>query len=301
MVNNVENGLDDIGDLGNLGDLGDLSNLGLNLLGKFRNLGNFGNLGNYGNVVLAGCAVVAGSAMFIGLPSLSGLARKGVTNAFLLYARSRSKYRWTVRCKTPGFMRHLGDYVFQLDKNAASIDSPRNLAESIKVMNATFRKNNMCLEVTDKLNSCLRGMTESGNIILQLSELVKVVPGGMLGYEECSLEVLYLGHADPSKKIPAAEFGVKYNAKVCSSIVFPPYKVSEKIKKGLATNKVVHARTFHEKNLTHLATRYAGLRANFYRDVDDPTVQKDHIDHKEVHVLLSEKGKAPYTVVVTRK
>lgn len=229
------------------------------------------------------------------------IAPKALTKAFLMYSRSRAAYRWNLRPKTPRFtgLTHLGDYVFHLDKETAGIDSPRSLPESIKVLSATFKKHDMCTDVADKVNSCLRGLEgSSGNVVLYLNDFIQ---GPTCGNEECSLEVLYIGHADPTKQIQAGQFGVKYSARACSSIVFPPYKVTEKIKRGLTANKVVHARTFHEKNLTPLAIKYAGLRANFYRDVADPQVLKDHIDHKEVHVLLSEKGKAPHTIVATRK
>lgn len=232
-------------------------------------------------------------------PKVSNGGKHVLTKAFLMYSRSRSAYRWNLRRKTPRFFRILGDYVFHLDKETACIDSPRNLPESIRVLSATFKINDMCTDVADKVNSCLQGLSgSSGNVVLYLNDFIQ---GPTAGYEECSLEVLYIGHADPTKQIQAGQFGVKYSAKACSSIVFPPYKVTEKIQKGLVTNKVVHARTFHEKNLTPLAIKYAGLRSNFYRDVADPQVLKDHIDHKEVHVLLSEKGKAPHTIVATRK
>ena len=226
------------------------------------------------------------------------ILKKGIANAFLAYSGARSNYRWRLRVKTPDFLTHIGDYAFQLDKNA-SLDSPRNLAESIKVVSATLTKTNMCVDVADKVNSCLLNITESGFVVLHLDQLASTPE--LPGFDDCSLEVIYFGHADPSKKIPAAEFGVKYNANVCSEVKFPPYKATEKIQKGFTTNKVLHARTFHEKNLTPLAKKYAGLKANFYADVVDPQVQKGHIDHKEVHVLLSENGKAPTTIVVNRK
>lgn len=245
--------------------------------------------------------IVAGSSLVVA-PKVwkygKNIFRKGITNAFLVYAGARSNYRWRLRIKTPDLLRRMGDYVFQLDNNA-SIDSPRNLAESVRVVSATLTKANMCADVTDKINSCLGKITESGTVILHLDQLASTPE--LPGFDDCSLEVIYFGHANPLKKIPAAEFGVKYNAKVCSRIAFPPYKVTEKIQRGFTTNKVLHARTFHEKNLTPLAKKYAGLKANFYADVTDPQVQKGHIDHKEVHVLLSEGGKAPTTIVVKRK
>ena len=251
--------------------------------------------------LLAACAasgiLLLASGMIIA-PTVSALARKGVTKAFLAYSGARSKYRWTLRLKTPNVFRPVGDYVFKLDGNA-SLDSPRNLVESIKVVSAILKKDNLCVDVADKINDELQAMPFYGTILLHLDRLETTAEKP--GRDDCSLEVVYVGHANPEKKIPAAEFGVKYNGKVYSTIVFPPYKATEKIKKGFTTNKVLHARTFHEKNLTPLAKKYAGLKANFYDDVACPHVQKGHIDHKEVHVLLSENGKAPKTIVVKRK
>lgn len=244
--------------------------------------------------IVASTAIVGPPAWRFG----KKIFRKGITNTFLAYSGARSDYRWKFRVKTPDFLRRLGDYVFQLDKNA-SIDSPRNLAESILIVSATLSKTNMCVDVADKVKKELQNITNSGFVVLHLDQLASTPE--LPGFSDCSLEVIYFGHADPSKKIPAAEFGVKYNASVCSEVKFPPYKATDKIQKGFTTNKVLHARTFHEKDLTPLAKKYAGLKANFYADVADPQVQKGHIDHKEVHVLLSENGKAPTTIVVKRK
>lgn len=253
-------------------------------------------------LAVSGILVVVGGTMIIA-PTVTKLGTniflKGFTKAFLMYSAARSKYRWKLRLKTPDVFRHVGDKFFKLDHDTASIDSPRNLAESIKVVSATVKKSNMCIDVVDKVNKALQELTESGTVILQMDQLAP--SPDLLGFDDCSLEVVYIGHADPSKRIPAAEFGVKYKAKVCSGIVFPPYKVTDKIQKGFSTSKILHARTFHEKNLTPLAKKYAGLKANFYKDVVDPRVQKDHIDHKQVHVLLSENGNAPTTIMVTRR
>ena len=246
--------------------------------------------------------VASGITFIVIAPKVFGLARRfftrAVTKGFLVYSGARSKYRWRLRVKTPNCFRPVGDYVFKLGENA-TLDSPRNVVESIKVVSATLKKDNLCVDVADKVNDELKDMPFYGSILLHLDRLETTAE--YPGDDDCSLEVVYKGHANPEKKIPAEEFGVKYNGKVYSTVVFPPYKATEKIKKGFTTNKVLHARTFHEKNLTPLAKKYAGLKANFYDDVACPHVQKGHIDHKEVHVLLSENGKAPKTIVVKRK
>ena len=250
-----------------------------------------------GLLVASGILCVVAGAL-VCAPTVSALCQKMMTKAFMAYSGARSRYRWTLRLKTPDFLRPVGDLVFKLNENA-SLDSPRNLVESIKVLSAILKKDNLCVDVADKINHELQSIPPYGTVLLLLDQLETTAEKP--GSDECSLEVSYVGHANPEKRIPAAEFAVKYNGKVYSTIAFPPYKATEKIQRGFTTNKVLHARTFHEKNLTPLAKKYAGLKANFYDDVASPHVLKGHIDHKEVHVLLSENGKAPKTIVVKRK
>lgn len=234
---------------------------------------------------------------------VSKLLSSGISKVFGVYAETRSKYRWRHRPNTHASLRPVGDWIFNLNDDEASADSPRNMAESVKILSATLKKEDMCIDVSNsvqkRLEEALIETNQTGKVSLYLAELAPAcdhVPGG-----KWSLEILYRGHADPTRRIPADEFGVKYIAEVFSPILFPPYSATEKIRKGLTANKVLHARTFHEKNLTPLAQKYAGLKANFYDDVADSHVQKGHIDHKEVHVILSQKGRPPTTIVATRK
>ena len=235
-------------------------------------------------------------------PKVSTVARNVAAKGFMVYCETRSKYRWRLRLKTPDFARPTLDWVLNLSATA-NVDSPRNVAESLEVVSATLRRKDMCVDVRHKVEECLKnGLGDTGKVALHMDELVPSTGNQELSLSsEWSLEVLYLGHADPSKRIPAEEFGVKYTAKAKAFILFPPYKATEKIKRGFTSNKVLHARTFHEKNLTPLAKKYAGLNANFYKDVVDPHVHKFHVDHPEMHVLVSERGKAPTTIIVSRK
>ncbi|CAM9172583.1 unnamed protein product, partial [Sphacelaria rigidula] len=205
-----------------------------------------------------------------------------VTTVFVAYAEARSKYRWKHRRKTPAFLRPLGDWFFKLSENA-SVDCPRNIAESVKIVSAILNRKDKQINVTEKvqkrINEGLVSSNETGKVTLYMDELMGFGPNLHEKTEltEWALEVIYRGHANPDKRIPAGEFGVKYIAEVFSPMLFPPYSAKEKILKGLTSNKVLHARSFHEKNLTPLAQKYAGLKANFYEDVVDTHVQKGHI------------------------
>ena len=234
-------------------------------------------------------------------PTVSSVAKNGASKAFMVYSEARSKYRWRLRLKTPNFARPTLDWVFKLS-SSASVDSPRSVAESLEVVSATLRREEMCVDVRSLVEECFKkGLSETGKVAIHMDELVPSKNQELGAASEWSLEVIYVGHADSSKRIPAEEFGVKYTAKSQAFILFPPYRATEKIKKGLTANKVLHARSFHEKNLTPLAKKYAGLNANFYKDVNDPHIHKFHVDHPEMHVLVSERGQAPSTVIVSRK
>lgn len=248
--------------------------------------------------LLGGAMVVAPTLSRVGKEVLRGVASK----SFMVYSETRSKYRWRLRLKTPNFARPILDWVFKLS-TTASVDSPRNVAESLKVISATLTREDMSVDVRSLVEECLeKGLGDTGKVALHMDKLVPSTANtDFKEPKEWSLEVLYRGHADPSKRIPAEEFGVKYTAKAQAFMLFPPYKATEKIKRGFTSNKVLHARTFHEKNLTPLAKKYAGLYANFYKDVVDPQIHKFHVDHPEMHVLVSEKGKAPTTIIVSRK
>lgn len=258
-----------------------------------------GLLAASGILLLTACGMIVAPTVS---RALKHVAREGATRIFLVYSDVQSKYRWKLRVKTPNWIRIPFDRFFGLNESA-SVDCPKNVTESVKVLSATLGTTNMNVDVTENMAVCLRKadqhntFEELGSVVLYMHQFFD----SAVDVQEWSLEVIYLGHADPSKRIPAQEFGVKYVAKALEGITFPPYKATEKIKKGFKANKVVHARTFHEKHLTPLARKYAGLRANFYQDVEQQSVQKLHIDHKEVHVLLSENGKSPTTVVAQRK
>lgn len=221
---------------------------------------------------------------------------------FLMYSDARSAYRWRLRLRTPGLLKPFGDWVFHLTPTRASVDSPKNVAESIVVVSASLTFDGKTTDVTERVQHVFRTSRlgyGSTKVALYAEDLLD--DSGLSELGMWSLEIIYIGHADPSRRIPADEFAVKYVAKVSSAILFPPYEATEKIQKGLGTKKIIHARTFHEKNLTSLAKKYAGLRVNFYEDVQDSQVQKFHIDHQETHVLVSNKGAEPTTIVVSKK
>jgi hypothetical protein len=225
--------------------------------------------------------------------------------AFIVFSSLRSEYRWRLRMNTPKLLRPVGDWVFNLRPHYASVDCPRNVAESILILNARLTIEGETIEVAGKIQKKFREDTSgyghgSTKVALYVTDLLDDVRN-LSDLGTWSLEIIYVGHADPRRLIPAAEFGVKYVASISSAILFPPYEATEKIRKGLGSTRIIHARTFHEWNLTSLATKYAGLRVNFYEDVQDSQVQKFYIDHQETHVLLSKKGAEPTTIIVSKK
>lgn len=226
-----------------------------------------------------------------------------VCQTFRVYSEMRSKYRWEYRLRVPDFIKPVGDSLFTLGENA-SVDLPTNVSESIKILRAhlTTTWNNVPIDVSKTVQSAFdtkRFCYGSSKVAFYITDFHESIPCPNTDddSDEWYLDIMYMGHSNPSKKIPAAEFGVRYNAKVSSALLFPPYEATEQIKKGLRANKVIHARTFHEKDLTELARKYAGLRANFYEDVNDSQVQKFYIDHSETHVLLNNQK----TIVVSNK
>ena len=115
-------------------------------------------MGDLGFVAVS--LIVVGSTLIIA-PKVwkygKNIFRKGITNAFLVYSGARSNYRWRLRVKTPDFLRHMGDYVFQLDNNAGS-ESPDAAAadKSFNCAEQTFSRKYICTHASATLMPVVR-------------------------------------------------------------------------------------------------------------------------------------------------
>lgn len=227
-------------------------------------------------------------------------ARRSITECLFVYSRMRSTYRWKARRSVPRLLRRPIDYIFNLNSQLATLDCPADLRESICVTRAMLGRSDMCVDVTQDMNRLLDNMNDIGWVCVHMED---VLPIPFIKEEvlEWSLEVTYIGHANPKKRVPAAQFCVKYAAHPVDGVPFPPYPASENIKKGFGAPRVVSARSFYDEDLVDDAKIYAGLHANFYEDTVEQSILKNYIGTEEAVVLLAEKGRPVRSVVVNRQ
>lgn len=249
---------------------------------------NLDNPENNAFVVVGLLAIIG--AGFLGLlfkDDLALMSRKAAMWGIVTYMKVRSDYRWSYRTKTPSFLRKIGDRILKVDSFTATVDCPSTLTESLKATKVVLTRKDMNLDVTDKFNDRLKFLYK-GIVAVHMEDLV---PPRVQEVDEWSLEIMYMGHADPSQKIQASEFAVKYTADASEPIIFPPYSADRKIKRGLGHPKISSAKTVGDEEVGLLAKKYAGLNVNFYKDLTDPHVMKNHIDSEGTRVLISQKGR----------
>lgn len=225
--------------------------------------------------------------LFVSLGALAKYNRTLQSRILSVYVRRRTTYAWKQRKQLPGFLRKLLDVVFNVDPCTASVDSPTRLGESIKVVSATLERDDMCIDVTQDLEKIFKKVDKSGYITVSMDDLV---PKRTKWVPDWEMDVVYLGHANPDKRIKAGRFAVKYRADSEEDVVFPPYSALESVKRGLGTKRILDAKTTN-KDVTDDARMYGGLRLTFYQDVDNNHIVKSYIGHKDVQVSIQSRGK----------
>lgn len=119
---------------------------------------------------------------------------------------------------------------------------------------------------------------------------------------DATVRIRYRGHSNKSKRYPAETFSARYTCKGSQTFRFPPYASSESIRRGLGVPRILHC-NFVEGNGKMLlgpeATESAGLRTNFYENVeDDPCLMKNVVTFFEPPTRFQEQQQL---VVTTSK
>jgi len=249
-------------------------------------------MGYFLNITMS-CALIGGLGLILS-------KRKEISNflikkTFQKYSSVVSAYKWEYRKSTPGTFVPLLDKILSVDPFYATVNCPSTISESIKIVEATLTRKDMCIQVTEEFRCAIRHIGKEGTIKIYMNDLLPNILRHMKSSVTCQwgVEVTYLGHADPNKKISAEEFSVKYECSnpVSDSIVFPPYSALEKIKKGLGLPKVVRAVGDYNQNMTVEAAAFAGLKTDFYEGCDRPHVVKSYIGNEnETFVEITHLG-----------
>jgi len=252
-------------------------------------------------------AVVVGSIaagiLCIGLSKVSKIKVSNVFNGagkrvFMQYSKLVTNYKWKYRKYLPSYLMKLSDKILSIETQSATVNCPRDITESVTITEAILTKHDMCIDVTNDMSEWTKQIDKSGYITIYMDELVPISFQNTSDNSLWELEVSYLGHSDPIKKIEAQQFCVKYECHGGDNgIVFPPYSASEKIKKGLGLPKITKAMN-EQGNMLSEAYRYAGLRKNFYKDCENDFIVKPYIGSlHDTYVEISHKGSVEVLVI----
>lgn len=200
------------------------------------------------------------------------------------YTRVRSEYYWLHRSTLPRVLRCPVDFVMGVDSSNSKVDTPTKTSESVSIDSCIASNNGMSVELLSYVRGLLPMLDAPGSgdkLCICLADGID----DYFGYnnEPCTLDILYKGHSNPSKKIPAKTYFVRYNVSEGEVVQFPPYGALERQRKGFGVNKIKSAFTVgpSASDVTKVSQIFAGPRNNFYVDCADESVAKEFIGIEE--------------------
>ena len=218
-------------------------------------------------------------------------------------AALRSRYIWEKRARLCSrVFVHIFDTLLRVDADQALLDTSSGHA-SIKILTAISTVCGKDYDITDVFNfmwSCGDGI----RIDVFINDALN-----RFGCEndsdkemDVTTRIRYRGHSNISKWYPSETFSAKYTCKVFQAFRFPPYASSESVRRGLSVPRIVRC-NFVEDNGKLMygleGKESAGLRRNFYDDVDDdPLLEKNVITFFDAPHRFQEQKKL---VVTTSK
>eukprot|EP00903_Cladosiphon_okamuranus_P017770 g16358.t1 len=175
----------------------------------------------------------------------------------------------------------MGEQVLGVDSTNALVDSPVKPSDALRIESVIMRTDEFNADVEPFLSEKLHELDQPGAADKVMFTAGDIVSSKLMYFDEpCIIDVKYRGHSNPSKKIPAKDYFVRYN--LCSGQVaqFPPYGALERQQKGFGVRKIKSAVVVGCNNLdvTAQARACAGPRRNFYADCEDQAVVKNFID-----------------------
>ncbi|CAN0502114.1 unnamed protein product [Ectocarpus sp. 8 AP-2014] len=199
---------------------------------------------------------------------------------------TRSAYIWDTRGRLGnGVIVGVLDTLLRVDADQARVDTSSGHA-SIEILQAVATVRQGDYDITNVLGD----MWADGDG-LRMEVPIKVAlygvrcgndshsDSGSAENVQVTVRIRYRGHSNESKRYPAETFSARYTCKDSQTFRFPPYASSESIRRGLGTPRILRC-NFAEENGKMLlgpeATESAGLRRNFYENVqDDPCLLRN--------------------------
>ncbi|CAN0476334.1 unnamed protein product [Ectocarpus sp. 12 AP-2014] len=216
----------------------------------------------------------------------------------------RSAYIWDKRSRMgDGVLVGVLDTLLQVDADQARVHTSSGHA-SIEILEAVATVHHQRdYDITDVLG----GMWADGDG-LRMDVPVDVALGGVRCENDSAEDIdvttriRYRGHSNKSKRYPAETFSARYTCKGSRTFRFPPYASSESIRRGLGVPRILRCNFVQENGKMLLgpeATESAGLRRNYYEDIeDDPCLLKNVVTFFEPSTRSQEQEQL---VVTTSK
>lgn len=211
------------------------------------------------------------------------------------HTKSKSNYYWFYRSSFPRILRWIVDVVLGVNSTNALVDNPIKPSECVRINSVIMRTEEFNAEVGSFLSEKLLELNAPGALDRVMFTASEIVSSRLMYFDEpCVIDVRYRGHSNPSKKIPAKDYFVRYDLGAGEVAQFPPYGVWERQQKGFGVRKIKRAvaESCNNLDVTAQAQACAGPRRNFYVDCEDQAVVKSFIDvDQETIVTYTGSGK----------
>ncbi|CBN80381.1 EsV-1-78 [Ectocarpus siliculosus] len=209
---------------------------------------------------------------------------------------TRSAYIWDTRGRLGnGVIVGVLDTLLRVDADQTRVDTSSGHA-SIEILQAVATVRQGDCDITNVLGD----MWADGDGLRMEVPIEVALDGVRRGNDsdsaedvEVTVRIRYRGHSNESKRYPAETFSARYTCKGSQTFRFPPYASSESIRRGLGTPRILRC-NFAEDNgkllLGREATESAGLRRNFYENVqDDPCLLRNVVTFIEPSARFQEQ------------
>lgn len=215
----------------------------------------------------------------------------------------RSAYMWDKRGRMGnGVLVGVFDTLLRVDEDQARLHTSSGHA-SIVILHAVATVHHRDYDITNVLG----GMWADGDG-LRMDVPIHVALGDVRCENDSAKDIdvttriRYRGHSNKSKRYPAETFSARYTCKRSQTFRFPPYASSESIRRGLGVPRILRCNYEKENGKMLLgpeATESAGLRRNYYENVeDDPCLLKNVVTFFKPSTRFQEQEKL---VVTTSK
>ena len=225
-----------------------------------------------------------------------------VTRACRYLTELRSMYVWEKRLCLPRPLVCLLDALLRIDVDQANLDTSSGHA-SIQVLTATLAVDGSHDYDVTKVLKDMWAYGDGTRVEIPVDAVLKCV-GLQNVHADTTVvtRVRYRGHSNMKKRYSSETFSARYASKPSQVFRFPPYSSSEVVRRGLGIARIIRANFVEQNGIMlygHEARESAGLRCNYYADVeDDECLEKNVVTFFDAFARFQEQKRI---VVTTSK